>query len=407
MTKDVFYTKVSEMEPMLPANSPLLDELAVEVIRKSAALSGALHPVTRKSVVSLVRTMNSYYSNLIEGHHTNPVDIENALANNYSHDPVQRALQLESAAHVHVQQKLEERLAEDPTTDICSVDFLCWLHLEFYERLPEELLEVEFKGGKKKVIPGRLRDDEVTVGRHLAPHSSQLSAFLKRFSDTYGNLDMGAVATIIASAASHHRLAWIHPFLDGNGRVTRLFTHAFLMKAGVDGHAMWTVSRGLARNRDVYMSMLAGADRRRQGDLDGRGNLSLQGLVSFCRFFLETALDQIVFMNQLLDLDGMKERIAVYVERQIAFGRLPKNSGYLLEAVLFHGRLPRGEASRILNMPERSARRVLKELLDKKLLTSDTAKGPVRLAFPAKVAAYYFPRLFPEGVEAELEKETC
>ena len=406
MTKDMdmFYTKVSEMEPMLPENSPLLDELAVEVIRKSAALSGVLHPVTGKSVVLLVRTMNSYYSNLIEGHHTNPVDIENALANDYSHDPAQRALQLESAAHVHVQQKLEERLAEDPTTDICGVDFLCWLHREFYERMPEEFLEVAFKDGKKKVIPGRLREDEVTVGRHLAPHSSQLSVFLNKFSDTYGNLAMGAVATIIASAASHHRLAWIHPFLDGNGRVTRLFTHAFLMKAGVDGHGMWTVSRGLARNRDAYMSMLAGADTHRQGDLDGRGNLSLQGLVSFCRFFLETALDQIVFMNQLLDVDGMTKRITAYVEKQVAFGRLPKNSGYLLEAALFHGKLPRGEAQRILNMPERSARRVLKELLDKKLLTSDTAKGPVSLAFPAKVAAYYFPRLYPAGVEAELEK---
>lgn len=392
------------MEPMLPANRSVLDELAVEVIRKSAALSGALHPVTRKSVAALVRTMNSYYSNLIEGHHTNPVDIENALANDYSHDPAQRALQLESVAHVYVQRKLEERLAEDSTIDICSVDFLCWLHREFYKRLPEEFLQVEFKSGKKRVIPGRLREDEVTIGRHLAPHSSQLTVFLKRFSDAYGNHAMGSLTKIIASASSHHRLAWIHPFLDGNGRVTRLFTHAFLMKAGVDGHGMWTVSRGLARNRDDYMSMLAGADKHRQGDLDGRGNLSQQGLVSFCMFFLKTALDQIDFMNQLLDLDGMKKRIAAYVERQVAFGCLQKKSVYLLEAALFNGELARGEVPRILNMPERSGRRVLKELLKKKLLVSDTVKGPVRLAFPAKVAAYYFPRLYPPGVETELQK---
>ena len=402
MTDDLFYTKVSEMEPMMPANSPMLEELAVEVIRKSAALGGVLHAVTRTSVVALVRTMNSYYSNLIEGHHTNPVDIENALANDYSHDPAKRALQLESAAHVHVQREMEERLAHDPTLDICGADFLCWLHQEFYERLPEEFLEVEFKGGKKKVIAGALREDEVTVGRHLAPHSSQLPAFLNRFSASYRNPALGSVAQVIAAAASHHRLAWIHPFLDGNGRVTRLFTHAFLLRAGVDGYGMWTVSRGLARNRDAYMSALARADHHRQGDLDGRGNLSLQGLVSFCRFFLETSIDQISFMNQLLDLDGMKKRISAYVARQADFGHLQKNSGYLLEAALIHGKLPRGEAARILNMPERSARRVLKELLKQKLLASDTAKGPVRLAFPAKVSAYYFPRLYPAGVEAEL-----
>lgn len=108
MMKDIFSTKISSMEPMMPTDISMLEEMAVEVIRKSAVLSGALHSVTRKSVVGLVHTMNSYYSNLIEGHHTNPVDIEKALANDYSHDPAQRALQLESAAHVYVQQKLEE-----------------------------------------------------------------------------------------------------------------------------------------------------------------------------------------------------------------------------------------------------------------------------------------------------------
>ncbi len=385
------------MEPMLPAGSPVLDELAVEVTRKSAALNGALHPVTRASLVALVRGMNSYYSNLIEGHHTHPLDIEKALANDYSHEPAQRALQLESAAHILVQQRLEERLAKDPSTDICGVDFLCWLHQEFYERMPEEFRTVESGDGKQTVTPGRLRATEVTIGRHLAPHTSQLPAFLKRFYDCYGNPALGSVDKIIAAAASHHRLAWIHPFLDGNGRVARLFTHAFLMKAGVDGHGMWTISRGLARNRDAYMGALAGADAHRQGDLDGRGNLSQKGLASFCRFFLETALDQIAFMDQLLGLDGLKKRMAAYVEREAAFGHLHKNSAYLLEAALLHGRLPRGEAPRILNMPERSSRRVLKELLDQKLLASDTAKGPVRLTFPAKVAAYYFPDLYPAG----------
>lgn len=166
----------------------------------------------------------------------------------------------------------------------------------------------------------------------------------------------------------------------------------------------WTVSRGLARNRAAYLSVLAVADNHRQVELDGRGNLSQKGLVSFCRFFLETALDQIDFMNQLLDPDGMIKRIAAYVERQAAFGRLQKNSGYLIEAALFHGEFPRGKAPRILNMSERSARRVLKDLLDKKLLVSDSAKGPVRLAFPAKVANYYFPRLYMEDVEAEFKK---
>ncbi len=398
---EVIYTRVSQMEPMLPAaQGPALSDLAVEAIRQSAALSTTLHPVTRRAVTELVRAMNSYYSNLIEGHHTHPVDIERALASDYSHDPAKRALQMESAAHVEVQRLIEQKLAVDPAVEICSPDFLGWIHREFYERLPDELRRVQTPTGEAKVVePGRLRRDEVTVGRHLAPAFQALPEFLQRFATTYGSPNLCAIDRVVAAAASHHRLAWIHPFLDGNGRVTRLFTHAFLVKARIDGHGLWTVSRGFARNRDAYLAALADADEHRRGDLDGRGNLSNQGLLDFCTFFLQTALDQIGFMAGLLDLDGLQRRMTGYVERQASFGELPPESIFLLREALLRGEIPRGEAARITGRPERTARRILRDLLGQHLLTADTEKGPVRLAFPAKVAGYYFPRLYPEGVE--------
>jgi Fic family protein len=165
---------------------------------------------------------------------------------------------------------------------------------------------------------------------------------------------------------------------------------------------MWTVSRGLARNRDAYLAALAGADEHRRGDLDGRGNLSNRGLLDFCTFFLQAALDQIAFMAGLLDLDGMQRRMAGYVDRQVSLGELQEEAGYLLREIFLRGEIPRGEAARITGRPERTARRILKDLLDKRLLTAETEKGPVRLSFPAKVAGYYFPRLYPEGVEMDV-----
>jgi Fic family protein len=392
------------MEPLLPdKNGTGLEDLAVEVIRKSASLSTSLHPITSKAVVELVRSMNSYYSNQIEGHHTHPADIERALAEDYSHEPAKRAMQKESAAHIEVQRLIENLLQEKPEEYICTTEFLCWIHKEFYDRLPEEFLFVKTKDGQEKeIIPGELRKDEVTVGRHLAPAAEKIPQFLERFSNFYCDVKLGDLTKVVAAAASHHRLAWIHPFLDGNGRVTRLFTHAYLIKARIDGHGMWTVSRGLSRYRDDYMKFLAMADQSRQGDFDGRGNLSNKGLVSFCSFFLKTALDQINFMSGLLDLDGMKKRISGYVERQVTLGELQPESKHLLTAVFLNGEMPRGEAPRITGRPERSARRILKDLLDKSLLTSDSDKGPVKLTFPAKVAPYYFPRLYPENVEAEM-----
>lgn len=398
---DLLYTKISQMEPTLPQESgSSLADLAVEVIRQSAVLSASLHPQTRRAVVELVRSMNSYYSNLIEGHNTHPLDIERALARDYSRDPAKRAMQMESAAHIEVQRLIEQRLDEVPETEICAPDFLCWVHREFYARLPEDFCRISAPDGSvKTVMPGELRRDEVEVGRHLPPASSSLPDFLARFAAVYGDPRLSSVQKVVATAASHHRLAWIHPFLDGNGRVTRLFTHAYLVKARIDGHGMWTVSRGLARNRDAYLAALAGADEHRRGDLDGRGNLSNRGLLDFCAFFLQTALDQIAFMAGLLDLDGMQRRLAGYVERQVSLGELQVEAGYLLREIFLRGEIPRGEAGRITGRPERTARRILRDLLDKRLLAADTEKGPVRLSFPAKVVGYYFPRLYPEGVE--------
>jgi Fic family protein len=307
---------------------------------------------------------------------------------------------MESAAHVEVQRLIEQRLSADPAVEICSPDFLGWIHREFYERLPDEFRRVQTPSGEIKIVePGRLRRDEVTVGRHLAPAFQALPEFLQRFAAAYDSLNLSAIDRVVAAAAAHHRLAWIHPFLDGNGRVARLFTHAYLVRARIDGHGLWTVSRGFARNRDAYLAALAGADEHRRGDLDGRGNLSNQGLLAFCTFFLKTSLDQVGFMASLLDLDGLQRRIAGYVERQVSFGELPPESIYLLREALLRGEFPRGEAAHITGRPERTARRILRDVLGQHLLTADSEKGPVRLAFPAKVAGYYFPRLYPEGVE--------
>ena len=400
---EVLYSRPSQMEPMLPPDSSgELREMAIEVVRRSAALGAAVHRETARGVAELVRSMNSYYSNLIEGHNTHPVDIEKALAKDYSGNPAKRALQMESAAHIEVQRFTEQLLEKESAPDICSKEFLCRIHRHFYDHLPEEFKVLPAPGDTVRVvIPGKLRDEEVEVGKHLAPAASSLPLFLDRFSEIYNPAMLDSVNKVLGAAASHHRLAWIHPFLDGNGRVARIFTHAYLLMAGVEGHGMWAISRGLARHRTDYLTALAEADEHRRGDLDGRGNLSEQGLVFFCRFFLKTALDQIDFMRNLLDLDGMQQRIGAYAQRRALMGELPRESGRVLQEAFLRGKISRGEASLFTGKAERTGRRIVKQLLDQKLLQSDSEKGPLKLAFPVKAVGYYFPRLYPEGVEFE------
>jgi len=182
------YDNRASLEPLFPTDrAGELKELAAELLRKSSRLSGTLHPITRRSVVAMLRSMNCYYSNLIEGHNTHPRAIEKALRNDYSSDPALRALQIESKAHIDVQGLLEQRLEREPETDVCSPEFLNWIHREFFERLPAEFRVVKTRsGGEDRVIPGALRQCEVEVARHTPPTFSSLPRFLGRFAEAYG-----------------------------------------------------------------------------------------------------------------------------------------------------------------------------------------------------------------------------
>jgi Fic family protein len=391
----------SDMEPLLPGGDEgKSSRLALALIRGAERLRGSLHPITRGLVADLVRSMNSYYSNLIEGHRTRPRDIEAAIRKDFSTNPAQRSLQLQHIAHMEVQAEMEARLPSMAAGDLCSADFLCWLHGEFYRRLPDEFRKhTDEKGKTYEVKPGEIRQGEVSVGRHMAPSSKKLGEFLKRFAEFYGPLVTAEPGSLIAAAAAHHRLTWIHPFLDGNGRVARLFTHAWFIKVGVDSNGLWTISRGLARRNADYQASLANADEKRVNDYDGRGYLSQRYLGEFCQFFLGTAVDQVGFMEGLLSLDDMLNRIAGYAGRREAAKALPKGSGLVLKESFLRGEIARGDVARIIGASPRTAQKVTGKLLSERLVTSNSPKGPLRLGFPADAAGEYFPNLYPAGAD--------
>jgi Fic family protein len=217
---------------------------------------------------------------------------------------------------------------------------------------------------------------------------------MERFESFYASNRILSTRRLVAIAAAHHRFLWIHPFGDGNGRVARLFSHASLIQCGLGGYGLWTLSRGLARNRDRYYECLDVADQGRLSDIDGRGNLSSQRLGEFCEFFLETILDQITFMSSVLDYKDLKYRIGNYVHRENVFGKHNDQGTHLLLEALREGTYPRGEAVRLTGFGETMAREILQTALDLGLLVSDGTRGPVYLGFPNEVLDDYFPKLF-------------
>ncbi len=400
------YSKPQQMEPLFPSQNHELEDMACRIISGSAALGGQLHPVSRQAVVELLRIINSYYSNLIEGHSTHPADIERAMRQDYSSDPAKRDLQMESLSHINCQRQIEARLQGDPSVEITSTDFIVWVHRLFYDQLAVEHRQVknEQSGEVLEVVPGELRQHEVEVGRHVGPASKTLTSFLARFSSGYAFSGLHGVVQLIATAASHHRLMWIHPFLDGNGRVARLYTDACLHRFPLRGYGLWNVSRGLARKRNEYMSALGWADAPRRNDLDGRGHLSNEGLVKFCKFFFEVCIDQIAFMESLLGLDTLIDRVKGYVAMRAAkllespvpgHPTLKPEAEYMILEVLLRGQQGRGEVIRATGMAERSGRMLLGQLIEEGILVSDTPKGAVRISFPTHLANYLFPDLYP------------
>jgi Fic family protein len=385
------------MEPMLPEEARLqeLDDLVIDLVAKSNALAGQMHPIVRASIGNLVRSMNCYYSNLIEGHNTHPRDIDRALAKDYSQEPKKRNLQKEAVAHIEVQRLID--MGQAPVDYPASLAYITWIHKEFCQRLPEELLRNENPDTKEVVIliAGKMREHDVAVGRHIPPHPENLPAFMTRFTDAYAPDRLSKTKQIISVAAAHHRLLWIHPFLDGNGRVTRLMSHAMLLRLGI-GSSLWSVARGLARNVDRYKSNLMAADEPRRGDLDGRGTLSERALIDFCKFFLITCIDQIDYMARLIEPMELTRRIKLYVDDEVSAGRLPQGSFSLLREALLFGEFERGKAAELTNYKDRMARNVLSGLLKKGLLVSETPKSPVRIAFPFEVVERWFPALYPD-----------
>lgn len=400
------YRDPAAIAPLKPSElPPELRELALAIVEAAARLGGSLHPVTAQAIADFLRPANSYYSNLIEGHDTHPLSIAEALREQYAPDSHNRSLQLEALAHIAVHERLPALLAAADLNPYAA-GFWRAVHRAFYDHLPAEFRWVKTQeGADLQVLPGELRTSEVRVGQHVAPAADALPAFIERFEWGYRpQAEANRLARLVSIAAAHHRLAWLHPFLDGNGRVTRLFSDAAFLAEGLAAGGLWSMSRGLARSEQAYKQALAAADAQRLSDYDGRGNLSEKRLVAFCQFFLQVALEQIHYMTQVLAIDGMLERLRRLVDLLVVKRNWRPESYYVLEAVFLKGSVARGEVQRLTGLSDKTAKALADTLLAAGLLT--TAPGnrfaPYQAAYPIAWAPVLFPGLYPTGKEVDM-----
>ena len=391
------YDHSAQMEPLLPgeyALAPLL-ERAHDLQRAADRLAGLCQPGALADLRVLLRAMNSYYSNKIEGQHTLPLEIEQALHNDYSQDQDKARRQRLAVAHMATEQQLEEQWRGWSEQDVWSARMVCDIHQDLFARLPQS---DRILSEGDALQPGALRDRDVAVGVHAAPSHQALPAMLQRWGEFYRGVRRGELR-IVAACASHQRLAWIHPFRDGNGRVARLHTHLALGKLGLT-NGLWSPLRGFARTHDAYYARLAAADEPRAGDLDGRGNLSEQALVDWITYVLDLCLDQVRFMTGALDLEGMKDRIAAclsFEEKVVKQGVRMTTLRGLHYLFATQSELERSEFKALLGLGDRLATAQVSALLKRGLLASDSPYGKLRFGVPQHALRFYFPNLWPEA----------
>ena len=397
---------LSAYQPLYPEERVLapLRELAAQLIAECHRLAPGA-PLAR-ALRARLRAMNSYYTNQIEGQHTRPADIERALRRKFDADAAIAARQRLALAHMKVEEELEQKLDWRTPQDLFSGVLVREIHRLLYSELPGA---DRATGEGAPIVPGEYRRKDLTAGRHVAPPWKEVEGLVQGWAERYRTLS-GAEALAIGAACSHHRLAWIHPFIDGNGRTARLQSHLVLHALGLT-QGLWSPMRGLARSREAYYARLNNADLPRRHDADGRGPLSEEELVAFARYFLETCLDQARFMRERLDLAPFKERLAtLLLALQQAPWRIGSEKSLVkpealepLHYAAIAGPLERARFIAMTGLGVRSGRRVLASLLDFGVLESPTSRAPVAFAVPLASLRFLFPSLWPEA-EADTAK---
>ena len=397
------YDAPHQFEPLMPAEAqigPLL-ERASDLTRAATALGSATAQAAQLELRGLLRSMNSYYTNRIEGEHTRPSDIDKALLQDFSANTDLARKQRLAVAHIqteaHCEAVLDAKAAAglDSARALYDADALRWLHGCLFHDLPADDLVL---ADQSPLVPGAFRSRAVAVGRHEAPTAASVPAFVARWAGAYGSVRRGEAA-IVAAAASHHRLAWVHPFADGNGRVARLHTHLLLHAMGLTA-GLWSPLRGFARSEERYKALLQAAGEPRRGDLDGRGNLSQAALMEWISYTLDMCIDQIGFMRQQLDVQAMRGRIAA----ALALEEQTLKSGVRREALLplhylfaAQPEMPRAEFKAMTGLGERVATALVSALLERGFVVSDSPYGKLRFAIPRHALRFYFPALWPEA----------
>ena len=360
---------------------------------RAGKLTGLLPENTAIRIGGLMRITNSYYSNLIEGQFTEPATLSARV-------PRRDSKQLRELAESHIGvQELLERAVRRPKSIEASwgvffaPELISVIHRRLFASASDEDLRLS---DGRLLVPGQLRDvaqRNVMVDDHAAPAWESVTPMLKRLQQVYGG-QPDQTSRVLSALAYHHRLAFVHPFEDGNGRVVRMATHLQLKRLGL-ASPLWSLSRGLARKQDEYYGRLRAADQPRRGDLDGRGQLTQRGLFEFVEFMLQVCIDQMDYVEQSMGLVSLRQRLerVIGLESRFIESGVKQDMAKAIHILLTQGEVARADFKTFSGLHDRVASDQLKKLIDMGVVEAPSAKS--RSIFPG-LPVWFAQMIFPD-----------
>ena len=388
---DFSQESITAMEPMQfysrSKYKDSLTEIASKLIEESKNFQDSVPIGLRKPLVEFTRELNSYYSNLIEGHKTRLIEIEQALKYPNEYEKGKIPDNDVVLAHIDLQKWIDNGNLKGCATTVNNIKAI---HRKFFEYLPEEALTIKYDNSNKVeiMIPGEFRNSFAHVGEFIAIKPDSIPEFMRRFDQVYSNLDK--MNSLISIAVAHHRFLLIHPFPDGNGRVARLLTQKMLQDS-LKIEPIWSLSRGLSLKKREYFSLLNQCNSIRRGGSDGTGNLSEEAMHKITNFFFDVCLSQIHFVKENIEPKLLFKRIKQWCNEE----NLPKMSFCVLKTLANEGRLKKSKIKEKIKFSKGQYKKTIAALQDEGVVISEHKNGPFELKITYSIAQNWIPKLVP------------
>lgn len=359
---------------------------SLKLVISSAKLKAQLPTGTALALTELISGVNCYYSNVIEGIQIKlPKEtLREAILAEHSPGDEEGAY----LAHLAVQGYLEDQTGggQHPfQDDIIRAAYSQLISLSPLDQLGQAALSPLHAGG--------YRAHGVRVGAHIAPAPDAVAGLMLEFENEMGSTlrqHPHAYQRLPIIALAHHRLAWIHPFMDGNGRLIRLVNDAALHGAGIEGYELWSCSRGLARHRQQYYEHLAAMDRY----MDAPATHD-QILQRYLGFWIGMCQSQVDFMTERFShrtLEHFNRSLFSYLHSEI---KVPQEAAIIYWIALRVGEVSKKLAVQLTGKSERWTRDLLKRMQSLGLLISQESRHVLQPRIPPWASMWLISSLLP------------